>query len=321
MLEPQMPDDEDDRLATLQALRILDTAPEERFDRLTRMAKRLFGVPISLVSLIDSDRQWFKSKQGLEAPETPRNISFCGHAILGDDIFLIPDAAEDERFSDNPLVTDAPHIRFYAGCPLKSANGQKMGTLCLIDEKPRELSDEDKQLLRDLAVMAQQELAAIELATMDDLTGISNRRGFMSLAQHAIKMCDRMAWPAAFIMFDLDEFKPINDQFGHAEGDRALKAFARILKTQFRESDVFARIGGDEFVAILTGTGTDMVESALRRFQESIDQYNKESKRGYDIMYSAGYAIRDRDDSESLETMLALADSQMYENKMQKQVI
>lgn len=126
MQKPAKPLDEATRLDTLRALNILDTLPEERFDRLTRLAKRLFGVPIALVSLVDEDRQWFKSCQGLHASETSRDISFCGHAILGDDIFLIPNAAADERFHDNPLVTDEPHIRFYAGCPLTVSKGASL---------------------------------------------------------------------------------------------------------------------------------------------------------------------------------------------------
>ena len=109
MQKPIKPVDEAQRLQALRALSILDTLPEERFDRLTRLAKRLFGVPIALVSLVDDHRQWFKSRQGLEVSETPRDISFCGHAVLGDEIFIVPDASEDERFFDNPLVADDPH--------------------------------------------------------------------------------------------------------------------------------------------------------------------------------------------------------------------
>ncbi|MDO9199841.1 MAG: GAF domain-containing protein, partial [Hydrogenophaga sp.] len=133
MKPPDRPIDEKLRLQTLQSLHILNTHAEERFDRLTRMAKRIFGVPIALVSLVDANRQWFKSCIGLDASETPRDISFCGHAILGSEVFVIPDTAADPRFSDNPLVTGYPHIRFYAGCPLVAANGQKLGTLCVID--------------------------------------------------------------------------------------------------------------------------------------------------------------------------------------------
>ncbi len=315
MKEPQIPENEAQRLETLRALKILDSAPEERFDRLTRMAKRMFGVPISLVSIVDSDRQWFKSAQGLDATETPRDISFCGHAILGDDLFLIPNALEDERFHDNPLVVANPNIRFYAGCPLKVANGHKMGTLCLIDDKPRELDDEDKELLQDLAAMAEQEIAALQLATLDELTAISNRRGFVSLGQHALSMCRRHGQKASLILFDLDEFKPINDTFGHAEGDRALIAFANIMRAEFRESDVFARIGGDEFVALLTGTGEDKLKEVLARFESTIKQYNDEAQRGYDLKYSVGYVIRPLEGEENIEQLMAQADELMYEQK------
>jgi len=117
MTAPECPPDEVARLQTLKSLAVLDSPHEERFDRLTRMAKRLFDVPIALLSLIDEHRQWFKSRVGLPLSETPRDISFCGHAILGEGIFIIPDATADDRFHNNPLVIDEPNIRFYAGCP------------------------------------------------------------------------------------------------------------------------------------------------------------------------------------------------------------
>ena len=315
MIPPQNPSYEAQRLETLRALKILDSAPEERFDRLTRMAKRMFGVQISLVSMVDSGRQWFKSVQGLDVSETPRDISFCGHAILGDDLFLVPNAREDERFRDNPLVTDDPNIRFYAGCPLRVASGHKMGTLCLIDDKPRELDEEEKELLKDLAVMAEQEIAALQLATLDELTTISNRRGFTSLAQYALSMCKRHEQPAALILFDLDDFKPINDNFGHAEGDHALVAFANLLGQEFRDSDVYARVGGDEFAVLLTGTGEDFVKQALERFQLAVDVYNEESARGYDLKFSAGYVIKRSDEGSDIDALMERADENMYEQK------
>lgn len=159
MREPDFPCNETERLAALRALEILDTPPEERFDRITRIARHLFGVPITLVSLVDKERQWFKSRQGLDATETPRNISFCGHAILDQDIFQISNALEDPRFADNPLVTSPPDIRFYAGAPLSTLDGHRIGTLCLIDSQPRTLDPAEKQLLRDLADLVQAEFS------------------------------------------------------------------------------------------------------------------------------------------------------------------
>lgn len=163
MLEPEFPQDEEARIAALCRLNVLDTDPEERFDRLTRLAKRHFGVPIALVSLVDSERQWFKSCQGLDATETPRDISFCGHAILGEKIFYIENTVEDERFADNPLVTGPPHIRFYAGAPLSTPEGYRLGTLCIIDTEPRTLNEDDLITLRELADVVQDELNQVRL--------------------------------------------------------------------------------------------------------------------------------------------------------------
>ena len=123
MKAPETPPEEFERQAALERTGLLDTAPEERFDRYTRMACKAFNVPIALVSLVDSNRQWFKSCQGLSASETPRNVSFCGHAILNSELLVIQDTLHDKRFMDNPLVTDDPHIRFYAGAPLHNSEG------------------------------------------------------------------------------------------------------------------------------------------------------------------------------------------------------
>ena len=164
MLEPVKPPDELARVKELHDLCVLDTLPEERFDRLTRTARRLFGVSIALVSLIDHDRQWFKSRQGLDALETPRNISFCGHAILSHEALVVEDATADVRFADNPLVTGPLGIRFYAGMPLQGPNGYQVGTLCLVDQKPRQFSPEDVAALQDLAAAVSDQLANKELS-------------------------------------------------------------------------------------------------------------------------------------------------------------
>jgi PAS domain S-box-containing protein len=159
VIPPEFPLDEAARLQALRDLNILDTPPDERFDRLTRLAQGFFGTQTALVSLIDAERQWFKSSQGLAATETPRDISFCGHAIHGDGVFTIPDATEDLRFLDNPLVLGAPNIRLYAGAPVYSPDRHRIGTLCIIDDQPRELSETDKSLLQDLAACVDEVIA------------------------------------------------------------------------------------------------------------------------------------------------------------------
>ncbi|MBT5242378.1 MAG: GAF domain-containing sensor histidine kinase [Rhodospirillaceae bacterium] len=154
-----LPENESERLARLRAYDILDTSPEEAFDRITRVAAHLFGTPIALVSLVDENRQWFKSRQGLDATETPRDVAFCAHAILEDELFVVPNATLDDRFKNNPLVTGGPEIQFYAGAPLRTKDGLGLGTLCIIDTKPHDLTDLQLEQLQDLADLAMDALS------------------------------------------------------------------------------------------------------------------------------------------------------------------
>lgn len=174
MQSPEIPANEQQRLQALQDFNLLDTSAEERFDRLTRLARHIFDVPIALVSLVDADRQWFKSRQGLDVCEIGRDISFCGHALLGQDIFEVTDASQDPRFATNPLVTGSPHIRFYAGAPLITAGGCGIGTLCIIDRRPGRLKDSERQALRDLGASVMSEVERSRL--LNDSGELSRNR-------------------------------------------------------------------------------------------------------------------------------------------------
>lgn len=158
MKEPARPPDEEDRLQALRQLLILDTPPEERFDRLTAFAAQEFDMPIVLLTLIDDQRQWFKSHHGVDVCETDRSISFCGHTILQDEPLVVPDVTLDDRFADNPMVTGEPHVQFYAGAQLKMPSGHNIGTLCLIDSTPRQLDHIDLAILASLRDLAVEEL-------------------------------------------------------------------------------------------------------------------------------------------------------------------
>jgi len=310
-----IPFNEQDRVGELHALNILDTPPEERFDRLTRLARHLFSVSTAVVSLVDIRRQWFKSHIGVVIPEISRDMSFCGHAILGDEILIVQEALEDERFHDNPMVINYPYIRFYAGCPIKGPSGNKLGTLCLYDTKPRSFDEQECALLEDLSCMVRQELIAVHLATMDELSKLSNRRGFEALAQHALRMCKRLDKPATLLYFDLDFFKEINDRFGHAEGDRALMSFSRILQSTFRESDVIGRLGGDEFVVLLVNSSKDDAPNALIHLERMVVEYNSDSQRGYDLCYSVGVLDFDPAGHDTIADLMNCADALMYQQK------
>jgi sigma-B regulation protein RsbU (phosphoserine phosphatase) len=187
MIAAPIPVDDAERLEALHALDLLDTPAEERFDRITRMLTIVLRVPMAYISLVDSDRQWFKSSCGLDrcTTETPRAISFCGHAILSDEPMVVPDAAQDERFHDNPLVTGDPYIRFYAGHPLSSPGGQKVGTLCIADRRPRKIGDFEMEALREMAGIVERELGLVEAVHL--------QRDLIASQQHLLRELSRAA--------------------------------------------------------------------------------------------------------------------------------
>lgn len=286
MERPRIPLDEAQRLAALHATRLLGSAPEETFDRITRTAARLLRVPIALVSLIDKDRQWFKSRTGLDACETPREISFCGHAILTDEPLVVPDAAQDARFVDNPLVTGDMHLRFYAGVQLYSVDRKKIGTLCVIDSKPRQLGLGELDALRDLARMVEQLVyhrqlamaaqslserlqdapetpggaapASGELAWLvahDLLTGLPNRQAMLRAIGRSVNSWRADGTPALVACINVDRFKRFNETLGHRAGDEILVGLATSLQSLLREGDMLARAGSDEFLVLLHARG------------------------------------------------------------------
>lgn len=315
MQKPAHPSNEAARIALLRSLNILDTPPDERFDRLTRLAKRVFGVPIATVSLVDSDRQWFKSCIGLSVSETPRDISFCGHTILDDDLLVIEDAQSDPRFFDDPLVTGDFKVRFYAGCPLTLHQGLRIGALCIVDTEPRTLTATERDLLRDLGRIAERELEMLQLTATDDLTGLSNRRGFEALGHHLLQLSKRARSRASVLYFDLSGFKQINDVYGHTEGDVAIVGFANILRACVRETDVLARLGGDEFVALVVDADEGTEAQIIERVRLALACYNRERQRGYDLKFSVGYARFDARKDTSIAELVDIADHAMYVNK------
>jgi len=322
MRAPQHPANEAQRLVQLHDMKILNTPPEERFDRLTRLARRLFDAPVALVSLVEASQQWFKSVAGrYDAPGTPRDISFCGHAILQDDVMVVENALNDGRFHDNPLVTGDPHIRFYAGCPLRGPGGVNVGTLCILGHEPREFSAEDRATLRDLAAMAEAELTAFQTATCDELTQITNRRGFMTLGQLVLNDCLLKQHPASLTFLDLDKFKQINDTLGHREGDRALMDFADAMKVCFRHLDLFARLGGDEFVVLFNGLRQPEAEALLGDFERYLQQQTSGLNRRYVLHFSSGVVEFDPARPQNLEQMLEGSDARMYAAKKEKKAL
>jgi diguanylate cyclase len=273
------PDDEAERLAALHRADVLDTPAEEVYDEIVRAAAELCGTPISLVSLVDEDRQWFKAKVGIDADQTPRDTAFCAHAICSDELMEVPDAREDHRFAANELVVDDPNVRFYAGVPLRTAAGYSYGTLCVIDTVPRLLTTEQRDGLSRLARQAtvllelrgsvnqlsraygELELAHHERdhveaslrhqAHYDQLTGLPNRALLMERVERALAVSATSGRPFAMLICDVDDFKDVNDGLGHPAGDQLLVEVASRLRRCVRDDDTVARFGGDEFVVLV----------------------------------------------------------------------
>lgn len=314
-----MPNDEDRRLEELRSLAILDTPADERFDTFVRVAAHLYNVPISLISLVDEQRQWFKSSIGLQLPETPRDHSFCAHAILDpDSVTVVEDAAADPRFAANPLVTGDPSIRFYAGAPIRGpASGQPLGTLCIIDRVPRTLSADERQRLSDLALGVGSVLELhrkVQLlhraATVDPLTGLANRAWFDPAVDDAATASGSS--PCAVLCLDLDRFKSINDRFGHAGGDLVLQEVARRLRLAVRSGDLVARLGGDEFAILLpgpvSGQGPQLLATRILAAFEAPVRVNHVSVA---VGTSIGLAMAPRDATDG-PALLRAADVALY---------
>lgn len=260
-----LPPREADRLAALRSYEVLDSEAEAALDNLVRFAAKITGSPMALVSLVDAERQWFKARVGIDIAETHRDLSFCAHAILTPDKpLIVEDATTDPRFADNPLVTGGPQLRFYAGMPLVSPDGHALGTLCVIDQRPRRMDADQREALIRLAetVCTTLELRRAmrqvrKLALTDALTGLANRAAFLDALDRAIAGLRRHGTPFGLLYLDLDGFKGVNDLHGHAAGDELLRQVAERMAAELRAEDVAARLGGDEFAALLIGPQLD----------------------------------------------------------------
>ena len=322
MQEPPIPVDEASRINSLIKLDVLDTDPDERFDRITCLAKQMFDVPIALISLVDKKRQWFKSKQGLEAEETERRISFCGHAIIKPvstkqetRIMEIPDTKQDDRFADNPLVIEEPHIRFYAGFVLQSHDDYNLGTLCIIDTKPRRLTSQEWNNLYDLGMVAQNALQSLRHEDKDIHTGLYNRRGFLSVTEYMLHNCERQHWQATIYYFDMINFATLVEEYGNLIEKEILGNFVNFLKTTFRKSDILARIDKGRFVAVSTHGESFNVDVLLNRFNDKVKIHNSLCEEKFKIRYLAGMITSTPEYMKVSGRLLDLIDKKILENE------
>lgn len=316
-----LPQNELARLDTLRRYGILDTPPEQAFDDIAMIASALCDVPIAMVTLVDAERQWFKANRGLgDLRETPRELAFCSHAILEPDrVFEVNDALNDPRFATNPLVQGAPGIRFYAGAPLVAPDGMPLGTVCVVDRRPRQLCERERQ---GLASLARQAVAQLELrhivadltvqSTTDVLTGAWNRRAFDHRLRQEWNRHARAEASVGLLMVDVDRFKAFNDQHGHPAGDQALIEVVRCAQAPLRAIDFLARFGGEELVVILPNTPLVGAAEAAERVRQAVERATWSVQP---LTVSIGVAADEPRLDSDPRALIARADRALYEAK------
>ena len=317
---------EGQRMDAVRGVSLLGTPAEERFDRITRLAKRLFDVPMAVIDIVGEKLAWLKSAQGFDGFEGARCDSYCHHTVLTDETFIVRDARTDPRVHDSGFANTWV---FYAGVPLRF-EGERVGVLCIGDTKPRDFDAEEDLSLRDLAVMAQQELQVVRLsetqlalarandelqmkANVDVLTRLWNRRAIFEIAEiERLKANDTDQLAA--LLIDIDHFKSINDTHGHPAGDEVLRQFAQRLRQSIRSMDAVGRIGGEEFLVLMA----DPEPADVAGIAERIRAAEAKSPIQFDghsipVTCSVGYAIGAA--SDPIDGLVSLADQALYRAK------
>jgi diguanylate cyclase (GGDEF)-like protein len=280
-------------------------------------------VPAAVIGLMDSDRLWFKSQLGLGVTELDRQIAFCAHAIMApNELLVVENMLEDERFQNNPLVTQAPNLRFYAGAPLINVQGYALGTIAVADTVPRRFTPQEGEILKDFSKLVVSTLEHRskasqyqKLALTDQLTGLPNRSNFERTLDLQIAHSSRTGDPFSLFYMDLNQFKMVNDTYGHAAGDEVLARVAQAMLSQLRAGDMLARLGGDEFGMIVRGSAEETSQPLMQRISEVVA---KPIMLSNGKQVSIGISIGNVAYSEltgSLDKIMAQADKALYQNK------
>nr|WP_269199403.1 sensor domain-containing diguanylate cyclase [Mycobacterium colombiense] len=313
-------------MTAVRRVDLLGTPAEERFDRITRLARRLFDVPMAVIDIVGEKLAWLKSAQGFDGFEGPRCDSYCHHTVLDDEIFVVRDARTDPRVCDSGFANTWV---FYVGVSL-SFEGERVGVLCIGDTEPRDFDPDAHRSLRDLAAMAEQELQVARMsetqlalarvndelqmkANVDVLTRLWNRRAVFEIAETERLRADDGAQLAA-LLIDLDHFKAVNDTYGHPAGDEVLRVSAERLRASIRSVDAVGRIGGEEFLVLVTDAESDDVAAMAERIRATqADTPVRFGQHSIPVTCSVGYAIAAA--GESVDGLVSRADEALYRAK------
>jgi diguanylate cyclase (GGDEF)-like protein len=286
VISAPLPRNEVSRLSVLRATGLMGAPDDHSLDCATHIAASLFNVPFATVSLVDAKRQLFRSSVGWDLTEAPRELSFCAHVVANGLSLVVEDTLRDVRFADSPLVLGPPHIRFYAGHPIRAKTGEVLGTLCILDTRPREFSGTQQNLLRELASMVESAIDTTETnqlqrklavgpgtevieSRLDPLLRIWDRRAIISLLERRSRAPLRNN-PTSVLMVALDGITRINDCYGRETGDQVLKAASKVLRSILRWPNEIGRFGGNEFLVVLPQKSGADAESLARRVRDSM---------------------------------------------------
>ncbi len=302
------------RLDALASLDVLDTPSELPFERITDLIKLIFGVQIGIVSMIDGHRQWYKSAVGLPLGEVPIDDTFCKYTLQLGRPVIVPDATKDPRFYDNPKVTDGPRIRFYAGAPIVTSAGQVIGTICAIDNAVRDFGERETAILTHLGGLVIRELELRQQSATDPLTGATTRRAFKEESAKHLLLATRHAMPVSCITLDVDHFKQVNDNYGHAAGDKVLTGIVNACKTHLRQSDLVARLGGEEFAILLPQTDQATAVTIAEKLRHLVKAMRFAGSVP-PISVTASFGVAAMAGGDDIERLLHRADLALYDAK------
>jgi len=302
------------RLAELERMNLTASAGDEALDRITRLVTLVLDVPMAAVSIVERDRQWLRSAQGLSLRETPRCDSFCSHVVALDDLIRIEDTTLDDRFRTNPSVLGDPGVRFYLGVPLRTATGTTIGALCAVGNQPREVTDREASILTELAALVADRINLHLAASVDGLTGTMRRTAFINEATRDFARASREQQQLGCLMIDVDHFKAINDRHGHAVGDRVLAAIGSIGRSAVRAGDYIGRMGGEEFCIMLPGASLDETKDVAERLRHLVAGFGGRNLELPEVTVSLGVAAY-RPDDPGVASLIARADSALFQAK------
>jgi len=291
------PEDESERLKSLHHLRVLDTSKEERFDRITRLASRVFDVPVSTIGFVDAERLWFKSSQGFSLREVPRDASFCAHTILHDDLLVIADAKADPRWQDHPTVAGEPHIRFYMGHPIHALDGRRVGSFCLVDYRAHSLNAADFQVFRDLAGWVQTELllprsraSQLEVVfererldshpRVDSITRFWRAPAIREILERELARARHERQPVGVMLVGIDGVERVSEKTGRIRGDLVLAEVSHAVRMAVRPYDSLGRWSENEFLVVLPGADLARAAVAAERIRQARSLARVETSSG-----------------------------------------